>query len=297
LIANINVHCFLGEKIRNQYVDYVRDSMLELESNGYTLLSLLYPSAPFGGPAGNKKLRAKLEKFFATVLENRRKNNIDENDYLGYLMKRQEQDPNFTDRHILVAVLGIFFAARINTVRTTIWIIASTVFHPGIREKLMPLLVNKPTDWQTIKTNTYIDSIMKESSRVYGGVTTGLRKVVGNNVKYQNYTLPKGAMVTTLYSYNAMDPKLITKPEIFDPDRWERDIIDPFIYIPFSRGQHRCKGEIFAVQVIKTISTLLFANYEVKQKDTNYKLEPAIKVATTGIPSLSEPYLLTIKKF
>jgi len=278
LVANINVHCFLGDKIREKHTDYIRDSLRELENNANSLFTYFYPTAPFGRPLRNANIRADLYQFFHSILEDRRANNFNNNDYLDCLIKHQKENPNFTDRHILTAILSIFFAAKANTVLSTNWLVLSILLYPEARENLCSSLVHQSMDWQGIKTNSSLDKLLKESSRFYNAPTVGARVVVGNDVYYKNYLLEKGNFVTIISGYNGMNSDLVKEPKKFDPERWERDNLDQLLYIPFSRGHHRCKGEMFAVQVIKTIVSLLFANYELNQKDTSIKIEPTYTV-------------------
>jgi len=235
-----------------------------------------------------------LYQFFHSILEDRRANNFNNNDYLDCLIKHQKENPNFTDRHILTAVLGIFFAATANTVLSTNWLVFSILLYPESRENLCSSLVHQSIDWQGIKTNSCLDKLLKESSRFYNASTVGARIVVGNDVYYKNYILEKGNFVTIISAYNGMNSDLVKEPNKFDPERWERDNLDQLLYIPFSRGHHRCKGEMFAVQVIKTIVSLLFTNYELNQKDPNVKIEPIYTVH--GRPMLKNPLFVTIKK-
>ena len=61
----------------------------------------------------------------------------------------------------------------------------------------------------------------------------------------------------------AMDPVTFPNPHVFDPNRWK----DPSLAIkmaPFGNGFHRCKGEYFALAVMKTTLAVLIQNYDVE---------------------------------
>ena len=67
-------------------------------------------------------------------------------------------------------------------------------------------------------------------------------------------------------SVSNRDPQVFADPEVFDPTRYldprEDDIANPWSWIPFGAGRHRCVGAAFAMMQLKAIFSVLLRRYE-----------------------------------
>jgi sterol 14-demethylase len=63
-----------------------------------------------------------------------------------------------------------------------------------------------------------------------------------------------------------LDPKCFADPLRFDPDRFaaprEEDLKQPWGYVPFGGGRHRCLGSNFAMMQQKAIFSVLLRRFE-----------------------------------
>lgn len=57
------------------------------------------------------------------------------------------------------------------------------------------------------------------------------------------YVLPANTTVVMLIEAMHHDPTLWPDPYKFDPDRFDRNLNTPFMYIPFSAGTRNCLGD------------------------------------------------------
>ena len=76
------------------------------------------------------------------------------------------------------------------------------------------------------------------------------------------YTIPKGDYISLLTRFTYIDPKAYSNSLSFEPNRWKDSSVPQAL--PFGGGTHRCKGEHFAMAVMKTCTAMLLRDYEVE---------------------------------
>jgi cytochrome P450 family 4 len=90
----------------------------------------------------------------------------------------------------------------------------------------------------------YIPLVIKEMQRLYQA--TGLVPlVVGKDTELGGYRIPKGTLVSSVFSYLHRDETVWKDPEVFRAERFTPEESvgrHPCSYIPFSFGPHTCVG-------------------------------------------------------
>jgi cytochrome P450 len=90
--------------------------------------------------------------------------------------------------------------------------------------------------------------VVKESLRLYPP-TTGVNRQATEPVTLDGYELPAGAQFMIPQWLPHRDERFWDDPEVFDPERWQKDVDRPaYAYFPFSGGPRGCIGDDFAKQ-------------------------------------------------
>ena len=277
-VARINLRAFVGKENVAKYVDMIRDDYLAIEESGFSMISLLFPWLPFGDPAKTKRLYIKLTNAFRDIVQKRLNYPHDQpSDLLDLILINSKSIPSDQHMDYVITILHIMFmAGNASTVSTYIWMILHLIDSPIHKDKLIEKLVEirnndidsrMPIQLQDILECKYIDHCIKESMRtkfLYTRPTLVLK-----DFKIDNYDYPAGSLLCISTLMHNLDPTIFTDPYKFNPDRWENGNLPYNTDLLFGYGAHRCRGEFFALQGLKTAFSMLFLNYNLSFHDNN----------------------------
>lgn len=91
-------------------------------------------------------------------------------------------------------------------------------------------------------------------------------RTLSEDVQLDQYTLPKGTMVTLGIYYLHRDPRFFPDPEKFDPDRFLPENTTrrhPYAYLPFSGGARNCIGQKFAMHEEKSVLSSIIRKFKI----------------------------------
>jgi sterol 14-demethylase len=97
-------------------------------------------------------------------------------------------------------------------------------------------------------------------------------------------------MVAASPAVSNRDPGAFDDPEVFDPARYleprEDDVANPWSWIPFGAGRHRCVGAAFAMMQLKAIFSVLLRSYafELTQAPETYRNDHSKMVVQLAQP-------------
>jgi len=178
------------------------------------------------------------------------------------MLKKNGTELNYSPEEILRMLFGIFLAASINTIMTFAWMTLYLAMNPKYADVLREELKSITFDTLESITNLpFMDRVRLESGRLSSSTTVGLRYII-KDTEYEGFVLPQSEIVVMLTAPMYRDPTLFKDPDTFNPDRFLDQSIPKVI--PFGAGVHRCKGEVFALEVVKVCLGVLFKNYDVK---------------------------------
>ncbi|SFI22855.1 cytochrome P450 [Modicisalibacter xianhensis] len=131
--------------------------------------------------------------------------------------------------------------------------------HPGWHETLR-------------QDDTWLEPFVQEVRRLYGFFPF-LAARVREDFEWNGYRFPKGGRVMLDLFGTNRDPRSWAQPDEFRPERYEREAINAYNFIPQGGGEHavnhRCPGEWFTIALIKEGVRQLTRHmtYEVPQQD------------------------------
>lgn len=111
----------------------------------------------------------------------------------------------------------------------------------------------------------YLERVIKETMRIYPSVPS-IGRILSEDVQLDQYTLPKGTMVSLGIYYLHRDPRFFPDPEKFEPDRFlpENTVSrHPYAYLPFSAGPRNCVGQKFAMYEEKSVLSSIIRSYKI----------------------------------
>jgi sterol 14-demethylase len=119
--------------------------------------------------------------------------------------------------------------------------------------------------YQALREMPRLEAAVKEALRLHPPLILLLR-MAKVDVEVEGYRIPAGAMVGASPSVSNRLAEAFPEAERFDPSRYleprEEDVANPWSWIPFGAGRHRCVGAAFAMMQLKAIFSVLLRRYE-----------------------------------
>ncbi|CAN7949179.1 unnamed protein product [Ixodes pacificus] len=140
----------------------------------------------------------------------------------------------------------------------------------------------RPVTLEDIKRLKYTECVIKESMRIYPAVPL-LARMIDEDIKIGEQTIPKGTVALALIFYMHRHPKYFESPDVFMPERFlETKNRHPFQFVPFSAGPRNCIGQKFAQFEEIILLTQVMRRYKVESKVPMEKLQLAFEIVLTA---------------
>ncbi|KAK3103775.1 hypothetical protein FSP39_021778 [Pinctada imbricata] len=268
-VSNIICSILFGERF--EYGDKRFVSLLDLLNiiatggaiSGIIPNSMIWLRHLPGDWTGLKKVMAALkqiEEFTKEEIE-RHVKTFDENKIRDYVdafiaaQKRQGKSNGsfYTDLQLQKTILNFFGAGSETTATTVRWAILYLIIHQDVQEKMneeIKRVVGDATPSLSHKMYLpYCEAVITEVQRIGNIAPNGVPHGAKNDVHWNGYVIPKGALVILNLTSVNMDPETFPEPDKFKPERF-LDADGKFCgknkVIPFSLGRRACLGESLA---------------------------------------------------
>jgi cytochrome P450 len=126
-------------------------------------------------------------------------------------------------------------------------------------------------DFDSLKDMTLLDNVVREALRLHPPLIMLIRKVV-TDFDYGRYRVPAGSFAVTSPPVSHANPEIFPQPNDFTPNRYRPERAEdenPFAYVPFGGGHHRCSGMRFGLLQVKAILSILLQRYEMVLVEPN----------------------------
>ncbi|CAD8189333.1 unnamed protein product [Paramecium pentaurelia] len=189
-------------------------------------------------------------------------------DFLTAYINTIQQNPNLTEEHAIQQYIMLIFAG----IDTTSHLFGACCYalsiHPEWQKKLREEIQKQYGTYEqlnneNINISSFITNFINECMRMYTPVPYFVEREVKQDHKVGEYFLKKNSQVQLCILPNNYDVKNFSDPFKFNPDRWNKQIIDPFIFLPFSTGKRNCIGQHMALMEVKCLLIYLLMNFEV----------------------------------
>jgi sterol 14-demethylase len=119
--------------------------------------------------------------------------------------------------------------------------------------------------YQALREIPRLESALKEALRLHPPLILLLR-VAKTELEVDGFRIDEGAMVAASPAVSNRIAADFPEPDAFDPTRYlsprEEDAANPWTWIPFGAGRHRCVGAAFAMMQLKAIFSVLLQGWE-----------------------------------
>jgi len=172
-------------------------------------------------------------------------------DILAMLVQARDEEGNPLDREALQDDLVTLIAAGHETTAAAIaWGAALLAHNPVVRERAT--VAARDDD------ERYLGALVKEVLRLRSPLPVAAGRVLDEPFPIGPHTIPAGTTILIDAWGLHHDPELYPDPERFQPDRFLDQAPEPYTFLPFGGGAHRCIGAALAELEIKVaLATIL----------------------------------------
>ena len=121
--------------------------------------------------------------------------------------------------------------------------------------------------YQDLREVPWLESSIKETLRLHPPLILLLR-LANEPFEVEGYKVDAGKLVGASISVSNRLRGAFDDPDRFDPTRYvdprHDDTDNPWNWIPFGAGRHRCVGAAFALMQLKTIFCVLLRDWELE---------------------------------
>jgi sterol 14-demethylase len=264
--------CLIGHRFREELDARFAQLYHDLE-RGTDALAFVDPYAPIESFRKRDEARAGLVELVEGIMAKRSAAGTpDEPDLLDLLMSLREDDgtPRFSSDEITGIFISMMFAGHHTTSGTAAWTLIELLRHPdemsAVVHELDALYADgSSVSFQALRAIPRLEAVVKEALRLHPPLILLLR-VATEHVDVGGYAVRAGDLIgaspaiSNRLSPDFPDADVFVPARYLDPRR--EDDTNPWTWIPFGGGKHRCVGAAFAVMQLKAIFSVLLQRYE-----------------------------------
>lgn len=235
----------------------------QLFSGLESFIPLEIPFTSFGIAMG---ARREIESFIHSTIRKRRIDGFEGNDVLTLMMGAIDEDgSHLTDSEIVNHTIQLLYAGHETTSKFILWTLFNLQLYPEWMEKIKAEINDSKHDspLEQVKKMPNLNYFLLEIERLCSSTFIIPRGVI-KDVEYQNYAIPKGAILMLSPMLSHRLPTIFAEPLTFDPLRFapprEEHKAHAFALIGFGAGSHTCLGKELAKLEI-SLFILLLSNY------------------------------------
>ncbi len=277
--------CLVGHRFRNELDRRFAELYHDLEQ-GTDAIAFVDPYAPIESFRRRDAARIGLVALVQDIMNRRAASDEvvpnDERDLLDVLMSitDDEASPRFSADEVTGMFISMMFAGHHTTSGTASWTLIELLRHPEAMAATLAELDELYRDgaevsYQALREMPMVESSIKEALRLHPPLILLLR-VAKTPVEVGGFTIDPGKLVGATPAVSNRIGESFADPDMFDPQRYLapriEDVENPWNWIPFGAGRHRCVGAAFAMMQLKAILSILLNDwtFELAQPPESY---------------------------
>jgi sterol 14-demethylase len=271
--------CLVGRKFRDELDGRFAALYHDLE-RGTDALAYVDPYAPIESFRRRDEARVELVALVQGIMDRRAAAADDvgvsdgavDRDLLDVLMSVRNDDgsPRFAADEVTGMFISMMFAGHHTTSGTAAWTLIELLRHPdelaAVVSELDDLYVDgSEVSYQALREIPRLESAIKEALRLHPPLILVLR-VAKQDLSYGGFVIRAGDLVGATPAISNRIAEDFSDPDDFVPVRYldprAEDRANPWTWIPFGAGRHRCVGAPFAMMQLKAIFSVLLREWE-----------------------------------
>jgi cytochrome P450 len=197
-------------------------------------------------------------------------------DVLAMLVQARGEDGHgLSDDELIDDLIALIGAGHETTAAAIAWGAALLTHHPEVRERAA--VAAREDD------DRYLSALVKEVLRIRPPIPIAAGRVLDEPLAINGHTVPAGTMILIDSWGIHHDPAVHPDPERFDPQRFLDRSPEPYTWLPFGGGAHRCLGAALAELEIKVALSTILRRVTIEPADR--ELAPAARRGITLVPS------------
>jgi sterol 14-demethylase len=291
--------CLIGKRFRDQLDRRFAELYHDLEQ-GTDALAYVDPYVDIPSFRARDEARVGLVELVQAIMDRRLAEPPpadDDRDLLDVLLsiKNDDGSPRFDADNITGMFISMMFAGHHTTSGTAAWTLIELLRHPEQMAAVVAELDELYADgsevsYQALRAMPRLEAAIKEALRLHPPLILLLR-VAKRDLEVLDHRIPEGWLVGASPAVsNRIDPDF-PDPEAFVPERYleprNEDAENPWNWIPFGAGRHRCVGAAFAMMQLKAIFSVLLRGYtfELAQAGDSYHNDHSKMVVQLARPA------------
>ncbi len=262
--------CLIGKQFREELsADYV-PIFHELE-RGTDPLAYVNASLPIPAFRARDRARRELVKRLQGIVDRRKQSPAEDRELFDVLvtLKNEDGSPQFPVDKLTGIFISTMFAGHHTTSGTAAWSLIEFLRHPEYGQRVVEEVDalnagGADITYQALREIPVLENGIKEALRLHPPLIILMRKVM-HDFEYGEYRVEAGKILAASPAVSNRMAECFPDPDRYDPDRYEEGRAEdrqPFAWIPFGAGQHRCIGAAFALMQLKAILGVLLHDFE-----------------------------------
>jgi cytochrome P450 len=196
-------------------------------------------------------------------------------DILAMLVQARDEDGNgLTSQDLRDDLVALIGAGHETTAAAIAWGAALLAHNPAVRERAT--VAARDDDEQ------YLGALVKEVLRIRPPIPVAAGRALKEPFTIGPHSIPAGTLILIDAWGVHHDPKLHPDPERFAPERFLAEAPEPYTWLPFGGGAHRCIGSALAELEIKVALATILKRVAIVPADA--ELAPPARRAITVVP-------------
>uniref|UniRef100_A0A8C6T014 Cytochrome P450 2J6-like n=1 Tax=Neogobius melanostomus TaxID=47308 RepID=A0A8C6T014_9GOBI len=174
--------------------------------------------------------------------------------FLTEIAEKEDKEAGFDTRNLCISSLDLFIAGTETTTTTLYWALLFMIYYPHIQEKVQAELdavvgSSRMPSMEDKDELHFTNAVIHEIQRMGNIIPLNVAHVTTKETTLENFTIPKGVMVTGNLDSVLHDETMWESPHTFNP----RHFLDEHgkfrkrdAFLPFSIGKRVCLGEQLA---------------------------------------------------
>jgi sterol 14-demethylase len=277
LFIYTSTSCLIGTRFRQELDAHVAELFHDLE-RGTDAIAFVDPYADIESFRRRDAARAELVELIGGIMARREEGppvDAEDRDLVDVLMSIKDDEGNwqFSPDTVTGMFISMMFAGHHTTSTTASWFIIELLRNPEVMARVvaeMDALAEAgggEITYQDLREVPWLESSIKETLRLHPPLILLLRLVV-EPFDVEGFHIPAGKLVGASPAVSNRLPEAFDDPDRFDPARYieprQDDLDNPWNWIPFGAGRHRCVGAAFALMQLKTIFCVLLRDWEIE---------------------------------